>query len=176
MLTGEDASLLEARGIESLEIRSVLTCRAKERRVLPVLRREPGHWRACGRGRAVGIIAAQSIGARRPADHADLPPPAAWPGATSPRSARVEELSRPAKPKDGPAGGDQRPGHLESKRITICNVTITADGGEVVSMPCRTAPASAGAATGSRRGSAHRGCAVSHEVLLRFAVSAVPTT
>ena len=88
MLTGEDASLLEARGIESLEIRSRPHLPGPERRVLPVLRREPGHWRACGRGRGRwhhrGSV---HRGAGHPADHADLPHRRRGRGRHHPRSA-----------------------------------------------------------------------------------------
>ncbi len=43
MLRNEDAKMLEAHGIHSVKIRSVLTCRATQRRVRQVLRHQPGH-------------------------------------------------------------------------------------------------------------------------------------
>ena len=62
MLTGEDASLLEARGIESLEIRSVLTCRARNGVCSRCYGVNLAIGEPVGEGEAVGIIAAQSIG------------------------------------------------------------------------------------------------------------------
>ena len=49
-------------GIEEVDIRSVLTCRTRLRRLRPLLRPRPGHGQLVEVGEAVGIIAAQSIG------------------------------------------------------------------------------------------------------------------
>ena len=43
MLRNEDAKVLEAHGIHSAKIRSVLTCEGTQRRVRQVLRHQPGH-------------------------------------------------------------------------------------------------------------------------------------
>ncbi len=119
----------------SLEIRSVLTCRARNGVCSRCYGVNLAIGEPVGEGEAVGIIAAQSIG--EPGTQLTMRTfhtGGVAGGDITQGLPRVEELSRPAKKKDGPAGGDQRPGHLEeSKRITICNVTITADDGEVVS-------------------------------------------
>ena len=62
MLDEEDAKVLEARGIHRVEIRTVLTCRAKSGVCARCYGMNLASGRPVGTGEAVGIIAAQSIG------------------------------------------------------------------------------------------------------------------
>ena len=62
MFTGDEASVLEAHGIDSLEIRSVLTCRARNGVCSRCYGVNLAIGEPVGEGEAVGIIAAQSIG------------------------------------------------------------------------------------------------------------------
>ena len=80
MMDEDDARLLEAHGITKVEIRTVLTCRAKSGVCAKCYGKNLASGKPVGPGEAVGIIAAQSIGrrpvhrrARYPADHAYLP-------------------------------------------------------------------------------------------------------
>ena len=136
MLTGEDASLLEARGIESLEIRSVLTCRARNGVCSRCYGVNLAIGEPVGEGEAVGIIAAQSIG--EPGTQLTMRTfhtGGVAGGDITQGLPRVEELFEARKPKKMAqlAEISGRVTLEESKRITICNVTITADDGEVVS-------------------------------------------
>ena len=62
MLDEEDAKLLESRGIHRVEIRTVLTCRAKSGVCAKCYGMNLAAGKPVGTGEAVGIIAAQSIG------------------------------------------------------------------------------------------------------------------
>ena len=62
MLDEEDAKLLESRGICRVEIRTVLTCRAKSGVCAKCYGMNLAAGKPVGTGEAVGIIAAQSIG------------------------------------------------------------------------------------------------------------------
>ena len=62
MLSLEDAAVLESRGIHSLKIRSVLTCRARNGVCSRCYGMNLAIGEPVGEGEAVGIIAAQSIG------------------------------------------------------------------------------------------------------------------
>jgi len=62
MLSEEDAALLESRGIHRVEIRTVLTCKAKRGVCAKCYGMNLAAGRPVGTGEAVGIIAAQSIG------------------------------------------------------------------------------------------------------------------
>ncbi|MCI8721036.1 MAG: DNA-directed RNA polymerase subunit beta', partial [Oscillospiraceae bacterium] len=62
MLDEEDAKLLESRGITRVEIRTVLTCRAKSGVCAKCYGMNLASGKPVGTGEAVGIIAAQSIG------------------------------------------------------------------------------------------------------------------
>ena len=62
MLDEEDAKLLEDRGITRVEIRTVLTCRAKSGVCAKCYGMNLASGKPVGTGEAVGIIAAQSIG------------------------------------------------------------------------------------------------------------------
>ena len=138
MLTGEDASLLEARGIESLEIRSVLTCRARNGVCSRCYGVNLAIGEPVGEGEAVGIIAAQSIGE---------------PGT---------QLTMRTFHTGGVAGGDITQGLRRSAagspwRRANASPFATSPSPPTTArwsaMPCRTAPASAArTATGSRRG------------------------
>ena len=62
MLSEEDAALLESRGITRVEIRTVLTCKAKRGVCARCYGMNLAAGKPVGTGEAVGIIAAQSIG------------------------------------------------------------------------------------------------------------------
>ena len=62
MLDEEDAKMLEKRGITRVEIRTVLTCRAKSGVCAKCYGMNLASGKPVGTGEAVGIIAAQSIG------------------------------------------------------------------------------------------------------------------
>ena len=62
MITKEQASAIEAAGIKEVEIRTVLTCRAKRGVCAKCYGRDMAGYNTVSIGEAVGIIAAQSIG------------------------------------------------------------------------------------------------------------------
>ncbi|MCI5498629.1 MAG: DNA-directed RNA polymerase subunit beta', partial [Clostridiales bacterium] len=136
MLTMEDAKVLEARGIDHLEIRSVLTCRARNGVCSRCYGVNLAIGEPVGEGEAVGIIAAQSIG--EPGTQLTMRTfhtGGVAGGDITQGLPRVEELFEARKPKKM-AQLAEISGKVtleESKRITICNVTITGDDGEVVS-------------------------------------------
>ncbi len=136
MLTLEDAAVLESRGIHSLKIRSVLTCRARNGVCSRCYGMNLAIGEPVGEGEAVGIIAAQSIG--EPGTQLTMRTfhtGGVAGGDITQGLPRVEELFEARKPKKMAqlAEISGRVTLEESKRITICNVTITADDGEVVS-------------------------------------------
>lgn len=74
MMTPEDADLMEKFDIHSVEIRTVLTCKAHSGVCAKCYGMNLATSKPVGPGEAVGIIAAQSIGrARYAADDANLP-------------------------------------------------------------------------------------------------------
>ena len=136
MLSLEDAAVLESRGIHSLKIRSVLTCRARNGVCSRCYGMNLAIGEPVGEGEAVGIIAAQSIG--EPGTQLTMRTfhtGGVAGGDITQGLPRVEELFEARKPKKMAqlAEISGRVTMEESKRITICNVTITADDGEVVS-------------------------------------------
>ncbi len=135
MLTLDDAKVLEDRGIHSLKIRSVLTCRARTGVCSRCYGINLAIGEPVGEGEAVGIIAAQSIG--EPGTQLTMRTfhtGGVAGGDITQGLPRVEELFEARKPKKM-AQLAEISGKVtleESKRITICNVTITADDGETV--------------------------------------------
>ena len=135
MFTGDEASVLEAHGIDSLEIRSVLTCRARNGVCSRCYGVNLAIGEPVGEGEAVGIIAAQSIG--EPGTQLTMRTfhtGGVAGGDITQGLPRVEELFEARKPKKMAqlAEISGRVTMEESKRSTICNVTITGDDGEVV--------------------------------------------
>ena len=136
MLSMEDAQVLEKHGIHSLEIRSVLTCRARNGVCSRCYGMNLAIGEPVGEGEAVGIIAAQSIG--EPGTQLTMRTfhtGGVAGGDITQGLPRVEELFEARKPKKMAqlAEISGRVSLEESKRVTICNVTITANDGEVVS-------------------------------------------
>ncbi|MEG2000375.1 MAG: DNA-directed RNA polymerase subunit beta', partial [Evtepia sp.] len=136
ILTGEDAACLESHGIYELEIRSVLTCRARNGVCSKCYGVNLAIGEPVGEGEAVGIIAAQSIG--EPGTQLTMRTfhtGGVAGGDITQGLPRVEELFEARKPKKM-AQLAEISGVIsmeESKRATICNVTITGSGeGEVV--------------------------------------------
>ena len=135
MLSEADAKVLEARGIHKVEIRTVLTCRAKSGVCARCYGMNLASGRPVGTGEAVGIIAAQSIG--EPGTQLTMRTfhtGGVAGGDITQGLPRVEELFEARKPKKmaqlAEIGG--RVSIEETKRNVMCNVTITADDGEVV--------------------------------------------
>ena len=135
MLSEADAKVLEARGIHKVEIRTVLTCRAKSGVCARCYGMNLASGRPVGTGEAVGIIAAQSIG--EPGTQLTMRTfhtGGVAGGDITQGLPRVEELFESRKPKKmaqlAEVGG--RVTLEEAKRNSMCNVTITADDGEVV--------------------------------------------
>ena len=136
MFTMDDAKVLEDKGIHELKIRSVLTCRARQGVCSKCYGVNLAIGEPVGEGEAVGIIAAQSIG--EPGTQLTMRTfhtGGVAGGDITQGLPRVEELFEARKPKKMAqlAEISGRVTMEESKRITICNVTITADDGEVVS-------------------------------------------
>ena len=136
MMTADHAKLLEDHGIYSVKIRSVLTCRARSGVCSKCYGINLAIGEPVGEGEAVGIIAAQSIG--EPGTQLTMRTfhtGGVAGGDITQGLPRVEELFEARKPKKMAqlAEISGRVTLEESKRITICNVTITADDGEVVS-------------------------------------------
>ncbi len=133
MLTGEAASLLEAWGIESLEIRSVLTCRARNGVCSRCYGVNLAIGEPVGEGEAVGIIAAQSIGE----PGTQLPMRTFHTGGVAGGDItqglpRVEELFEARKPKKmatlAEIGGKVR--FEEATKGSLLNIIVTADDGD----------------------------------------------
>ena len=136
MMTEDDAALMESFDIHSAEIRTVLTCRAHSGICAKCYGMNLATSKPVGPGEAVGIIAAQSIG--EPGTQLTMRTfhtGGVAGGDITQGLPRVEELFEARKPKKMAqlAEISGRVTMEESKRITICNVTITADDGEVVS-------------------------------------------
>ena len=135
MLRNEDAKVLEAHGIHSAKIRSVLTCEARSGVCARCYGINLAIGEPVGAGEAVGIIAAQSIG--EPGTQLTMRTfhtGGVAGGDITQGLPRVEELFESRKPKKM-AQLAEISGTVtleEAKRNSMCNVTITADDGEVV--------------------------------------------
>ena len=135
MLRKDDAEKLESHGIHAVKIRSVLTCRARSGVCAKCYGINLAIGEPVGAGEAVGIIAAQSIG--EPGTQLTMRTfhtGGVAGGDITQGLPRVEELFEARKPKKmaqlAEIGG--RISIEETKRNVMCNVTITADDGEVV--------------------------------------------
>ncbi len=135
MLRPEDAATLEAHGITSVKIRSVLTCRSRSGVCSKCYGINLATGEPVGAGEAVGIIAAQSIG--EPGTQLTMRTfhtGGVAGGDITQGLPRVEELFESRKPKKmaqlAEIGGKVT--IEEAKRNSMCNLTITADDGEVV--------------------------------------------
>ena len=135
MLSADDAKVLQAHGITSIKVRSVLTCRARQGVCSKCYGMNMAIGEQVGMGEAVGIIAAQSIG--EPGTQLTMRTfhtGGVAGGDITQGLPRVEELFESRKPKKmaqlAEVGG--RVTLEEAKRNSMCNVTITADDGEVV--------------------------------------------
>ena len=135
MLRKDDAEVLEKHGIHAVKIRSVLTCRARSGVCAKCYGINLAIGEPVGAGEAVGIIAAQSIG--EPGTQLTMRTfhtGGVAGGDITQGLPRVEELFEARKPKKM-AQLAEISGTVsmeEAKRATLCNVTITADDGEVV--------------------------------------------
>ena len=135
MLRKENAEVLEAHGIHEVKIRSVLTCRARSGVCAKCYGINLAIGEPVGAGEAVGIIAAQSIG--EPGTQLTMRTfhtGGVAGGDITQGLPRVEELFEARKPKKMAqlAEISGRVSIEETKRNIMCNVTITADDGEVV--------------------------------------------
>ena len=135
MLRKDDAATLEAHGIHAVKIRSVLTCRARSGVCAKCYGINLAIGEPVGAGEAVGIIAAQSIG--EPGTQLTMRTfhtGGVAGGDITQGLPRVEELFEARKPKKmaqlAEIGGKVT--IEETKRNVMCNLTITADDGEVV--------------------------------------------
>ena len=135
MLRKDDAETLEKHGIHAVKIRSVLTCRARSGVCAKCYGINLAIGEPVGAGEAVGIIAAQSIG--EPGTQLTMRTfhtGGVAGGDITQGLPRVEELFEARKPKKmaqlAEIGG--RVTIEETKRNVMCNLTITADDGEVV--------------------------------------------
>ncbi|MBE6957489.1 MAG: DNA-directed RNA polymerase subunit beta', partial [Ruminococcaceae bacterium] len=135
MLRKDDAKTLVAHGINTIKIRSVLTCRARTGVCEKCYGINLAIGEPVGAGEAVGIIAAQSIG--EPGTQLTMRTfhtGGVAGGDITQGLPRVEELFEARKPKKM-AQLAEISGKVtieETKRATMCNLTITADDGEVV--------------------------------------------
>ena len=131
----ENAEVLEAHGIHEVKIRSVLTCRARSGVCAKCYGINLAIGEPVGAGEAVGIIAAQSIG--EPGTQLTMRTfhtGGVAGGDITQGLPRVEELFEARKPKKMAqlAEISGRVSIEETKRNVMCNVTITANDGEVV--------------------------------------------
>ena len=135
MMRKDDAEKLEAHGIHSVKIRSVLTCRSRSGVCSKCYGINLAIGEPVGAGEAVGIIAAQSIG--EPGTQLTMRTfhtGGVAGGDITQGLPRVEELFEARKPKKMAqlAEISGRVSIEETKRNVMCNLTITADDGEVV--------------------------------------------
>ena len=135
MMRKDDADLLEKHGIHEVKIRSVLTCRARQGVCSKCYGINLAIGEPVGAGEAVGIIAAQSIG--EPGTQLTMRTfhtGGVAGGDITQGLPRVEELFEARKPKKMAqlAEISGRVTIEETKRNVMCNLTITADDGEVV--------------------------------------------
>jgi DNA-directed RNA polymerase subunit beta' len=147
MVSGDDAKLIEKKLKEqaqaegdpdrqvSVQVRSVLTCEARTGVCSKCYGIDLAFGEPVGQGAAVGVIAAQSIG--EPGTQLTMRTfhtGGVAGGDITQGLPRVEELLEARKPKKM-AQLAEISGTVsmeEAKRATLCNVTITADDGEVV--------------------------------------------
>ena len=135
MLRKDDAKTLEDHGVHQIKIRSVLTCRARTGVCARCYGINLAIGEPVGVGEAVGTIAAQSIG--EPGTQLTMRTfhtGGVAGGDITQGLPRVEELFEARKPKKMAqlAEISGRVSVEETKRNVMCNVTITADDGEVV--------------------------------------------
>ena len=135
MMRKSDAEMLEAHGIHSATVRSVLTCRARSGVCAKCYGINLAIGEPVGSGEAVGIIAAQSIG--EPGTQLTMRTfhtGGVAGGDITQGLPRVEELFEARKPKKMAqlAEISGRVSIEETKRNVMCNLSITADDGEVV--------------------------------------------
>ena len=135
MLRKENAEVLESHGIHAIKVRSVLTCRARSGVCSHCYGINLAIGEPVGAGEAVGIIAAQSIG--EPGTQLTMRTfhtGGVAGGDITQGLPRVEELFEARKPKKM-AQLAEISGKVtieETKANVLCNLTITADDGEVV--------------------------------------------
>ena len=132
MLSEADAKVLEAKGIRKVEIRTVLTCRAKSGVCARCYGMNLASGRPVGTGEAVGIIAAQSIG--EPGTQLTMRTfhtGGVAGGDITQGLPRVEELFEARKPKKmatlAEIGGRVR--FEESAKGSLLNIHVVADDG-----------------------------------------------
>jgi DNA-directed RNA polymerase subunit beta' len=135
MLRKDDAKTLEDHDVHQIKIRSVLTCRARTGVCARCYGINLAIGEPVGVGEAVGTIAAQSIG--EPGTQLTMRTfhtGGVAGGDITQGLPRVEELFEARKPKKMAqlAEISGRVSVEETKRNVMCNVTITADDGEVV--------------------------------------------
>ena len=132
MLDEEDAKLLESHGIHRVELRTVLTCRAKSGVCARCYGMNLAAGKPVGTGEAVGIIAAQSIG--EPGTQLTMRTfhTGGVAGGVTQGLPRVEELFEARKPKKmatlAEIGGKLR--FEESHKGSLLNIHVVADNGE----------------------------------------------
>ena len=133
MMDEDDAKLLEAHGITKVEIRTVLTCRAKSGVCAKCYGKNLASGKPVGPGEAVGIIAAQSIG--EPGTQLTMRTfhtGGVAGGDITQGLPRVEELFEARKPKKmatlAEIGGKVT--FEEATKGSLLNITITADDGD----------------------------------------------
>ena len=133
MLDEEDAKLLESHGIHRVELRTVLTCRAKSGVCARCYGMNLAAGKPVGTGEAVGIIAAQSIG--EPGTQLTMRTfhtGGVAGGDITQGLPRVEELFEARKPKKmatlAEIGGRLR--FEESHKGSLLNIHVVADDGE----------------------------------------------
>ena len=133
MLDEDDARMLENRGITRVEIRTVLTCRAKSGVCAKCYGMNLASGKPVGTGEAVGIIAAQSIG--EPGTQLTMRTfhtGGVAGGDITQGLPRVEELFEARKPKKmatlAEIGGRLR--FEESHKGSLLNIHVVADDGE----------------------------------------------
>ena len=134
MLKGEDIKTLDAHGIKSIKVRSVLTCRARQGVCSKCYGMNMAIGDRVGMGEAVGVIAAQSIG--EPGTQLTMRTfhsGGVAGGDITQGLPRVEELFEARKPKKMAqlAEISGKVSIEESKKGSLVNVSITAPDGDV---------------------------------------------
>ena len=134
MLKSDDVKVLQAHGIASIKVRSVLTCRARRGVCSKCYGMNLANGERVGMGEAVGVIAAQSIG--EPGTQLTMRTfhsGGVAGGDITQGLPRVEELFEARKPKKMAqlAEISGRVSIEETKKGSMVNVNITADDGDV---------------------------------------------
>ena len=134
MLKADDVKVLQAHGINSIKVRSVLTCRARQGVCSKCYGMNMAIGEQVGMGEAVGIIAAQSIG--EPGTQLTMRTfhsGGVAGGDITQGLPRVEELFEARKPKKMAqlAEISGKVSIEETKKGSLVNVNITAEDGEV---------------------------------------------